>query len=305
MKIIRDIKNINFNTPIVASIGAFDGVHLGHQKIINKVIQKSKVSNSKSAIITFNPLPKIFFTKKNFELISIHKKISILKNFDLDYLIILRFNKELISMSSKEFVENLMIKNLNIKSLIVGEDFKFGYNQTGDIDTLRHYSKNNYFELDIENKHSYEGERVSSSSIRKYIIAGNFLKSSKMLNRPYSISGKIMHGEKRGSQIGFPTANISLKPNILLNGVYAVTTIINKNKYHGIANIGYKPTFNGNEYIFEANIFNFSDDLYGQRLEFNIVSKIRDTKKFSGIQELQKNIKNDINMTKKYFKEHE
>ena len=111
--------------------------------------------------------------------------------------------------------------------------------------------------------------------------------------------------EKKGSQIGFPTANISLKPNILLNGVYAVTTIINKNKYHGIANIGYKPTFNGNEYIFEANIFNFSDDLYGQRLEFDIVSKIRDTKKFSGIQELQENIKNDINMTKKYFKEHE
>lgn len=126
-----------------------------------------------------------------------------------------------------------------------------------------------------------------------------------MLNRPYSISGKIMHGEKRGSQIGFPTANISLKPNILLNGVYAVTTIINRKIHHGIANIGYKPTFNGNEYIFEANIFNFSDDLYGQRLKFDIVSKIRDTKKFSGVQELQRNIKNDINMTKKYFKEHE
>ena len=123
-----------------------------------------------------------------------------------------------------------------------------------------------------------------------------------MLNRPYSISGKIMHGEKRGSQIGFPTANINLKPNILLNGVYAVTTYINNKKHYGVANIGYKPTFNGEKYIFEANIFNFSDNLYGQRLEFDVISKIRSTKKFSGIEELKKNIVHDINMAKKIFK---
>ena len=139
MKIIRDIKNINFDTPIIASIGAFDGIHLGHQKIINKVVDQSKKENLKSAIITFHPLPKIFFTKKNFELISIYKKVDILKNFNLDYLIILRFNKKFISMSPKEFVENLIIQKLNIKSLIVGEDFKFGYNQEGDIRTLKYY----------------------------------------------------------------------------------------------------------------------------------------------------------------------
>ena len=141
---------------------------------------------------------------------------------------------------------------------------------------------------------------------RKYpqvcIIEDDFIKSSKMLNRPYSISGKIMHGEKRGSQIGFPTANINLRPNILLNGVYAVTTYINNKKHYGVANIGYKPTFNGEKYIFEANIFNFSDNLYGQRLEFDVISKIRSTKKFSGIEELKKNIEHDINMAKKIFK---
>ena len=302
MKIIRDLKNIDFNTPIIASIGAFDGIHLGHQKIINKIVSRSKKENLKSAIITFYPLPKIFFTKKNFELISIYKKVSILKNFNLDYLIILRFNKKFISMSSKEFVENLIIQKLNIKSLIVGEDFKFGYNQEGDIATLKHYSSKDYFSLDIEQKHNLEGERVSSSSIRKCIIEDDFIKSTKMLNRPYSISGKIMHGEKRGSQIGFPTANINLKPNILLNGVYAVTTYINNKKHYGVANIGYKPTFNGEKYIFEANIFNFSDNLYGQRLEFDVISKIRSTKKFSGIEELKKNIEHDINMAKKIFK---
>ena len=302
MKIIRDVKNINFDKPMVATVGAFDGIHLGHQEIIKNVIALSKKEDLKSAVVTFYPLPKIFFSKKNFELISIYKKIRILNNFDLDYLIILRFNEKFLSMSSDEFIKNLIIQKLNIKSLIVGEDFKFGYNQTGDIKQLKYFSDKGFFDLEVEKKHSLGDERISSSSIRKYIINSDFVNSSKMLNRPYSISGKIAHGEKRGSQIGFPTANISLKPNILLNGVYAVTTSINNKKYHGVANIGYKPTFNGEKYLFEANIFNFSDNLYGQRLEFDIISKIRGTKKFNGIDELKQSIKNDIAKAKEIFK---
>ena len=183
-----------------------------------------------------------------------------------------------------------------------GDDFKFGYNQEGSVNDLISYSKKGYFSINLEKKHSIENIRVSSSLIRDSIIENDFEKAAKMLGRPYSISGKIMHGEKRGSKIGFPTANIKLEPNILLGGVYAVSTFIGNKKYYAVANIGYKPTFNGEQYLFEAHIFNFSGNLYGQRLEFNIASKIRDTKKFSGIEELKSNINRDIESTKNIFK---
>ena len=302
MKIIRDIKKLTLNDPITATIGAFDGLHIGHQKIIRNIVDLSIKNNTKSALITFNPLPKIYFAKKNFQLLSIHKKINILSTFNLDYLVILRFNDELLSTSSKEFIEDILINKLNIKALSVGDDFKFGHNQEGSVDDLVNYSKKGYFSINLEKKHSIENIRVSSSLIRDSIVNNNFEKASKMLGRPYSISGKIMHGDKRGCTIGFPTANIKLEPNILLGGVYAVSTFIGNKKYHAVANIGYKPTFNGEKYLFEAHIFNFSGNLYGKRLEFNIVSKIRETKKFSGIEELKRNINHDIKLTKKIFK---
>jgi riboflavin kinase/FMN adenylyltransferase len=302
MKIIRDIKKLTLNDPITATIGAFDGLHIGHQKIIRNIVDLSIKNNTKSALITFNPLPKIYFAKKNFQLLSMHKKINILSTFNLDYLVILRFNNELLSTSSKEFIEDILINKLNIKALSVGDDFRFGHNQEGSVDDLVNYSKKGYFSINLEKKHSIENIRVSSSLIRDSIVNNNFEKASKMLGRPYSISGKIMHGDKRGCTIGFPTANIKLEPNILLGGVYAVSTFIGNKKYHAVANIGYKPTFNGEKYLFEAHIFNFSGNLYGKRLEFNIVSKIRETKKFSGIEELKRNINHDIKLTKKIFK---
>jgi len=302
MKIIRDIKKLTLNDPITATIGAFDGLHIGHQKIIRNIVDLSIKNNTKSALITFNPLPKIYFAKKNFQLLSMHKKINILSTSNLDYLVILRFNDELLSTSSKEFIEDILINKLNIKALSVGDDFRFGHNQEGSVDDLVNYSKKGYFSINLEKKHSIENIRVSSSLIRDSIVNNNFEKASKMLGRPYSISGKIMHGDKRGSSIGFPTANIKLEPNVLLAGVYAVSTLIGNKKYHAVANIGYKPTFNGEKYLFEAHIFNFSGNLYGKRLEFNIVSKIRETKKFSGIEELKRNINHDIKLTKKIFK---
>ena len=305
MKIIRDIKNIKLDYPITASIGGFDGVHLGHQKIIKNIVNEASKKNTKSAIVTFNPLPKIFFAKKNFEILSMHKKICILEKFDLDYLIILRFNKNLISMSSKEFIEEILIKKLNIKSLTAGDDFKFGNNQSGTVSDLLEYSKNGHFSMNIEDKHSIGNVRISSSQIREAIITNDFDKAAKMLGRPYSVSGKIIHGEKRGREIGFPTANIKLEPNILLSGVYAVSTIISGNKYNAVANIGYKPTFSGEQYLFEANIFNFSGDLYTERLEFNIISKIRETKKFSGISELKEYINKDVLEAKRILKEND
>ena len=301
MNIIKDISKKSLNNSITASIGAFDGIHIGHQKILENIVKESLQNNTKSALITFNPIPKIYFSKKNFEILTINKKISLLKDYNLDYLILLRFNKKLISMSSKEFIEDLLINKINIKSLTVGDDFKFGFNQSGNINNLREYSSRGIFSLKVEEKHLFEGSRISSSLIRDAIIKNNFSLASKMLGRPYSISGKIMHGDKRGSKIGFPTANIKLKPNILLDGVYAVSTYINNKVYYGVANIGYKPTFNGNKYLFEAHILDFSKNINGKRIEFNIFSKIRDTIKFNGIDELKKYINNDIDSVKIIF----
>ena len=302
MKIIRDLEKIFFENKITATIGGYDGIHIGHNRIISKVVQKAKENNSKSALITFKPLPKIFFARKNFELLTIYKKIEILKELNVDYMILLRFNDSLISMSSKDFIEEILIKKLNISSLTVGHDFKFGKNQSGSVSDLQDYAHKGFFTLNVEEKHSIAGERISSSSIRDYIMQNNFEKASKMLGRPYTVSGKIIHGDKRGRTIGFPTANIKLEPNILLSGVYAVSTLFKKKKYYGVANIGYKPTFDGQRYLFEANIFDFSQDLYGQRLEFDIISKIRETKKFSGVEELKKYINLDVKSVKEIFK---
>jgi riboflavin kinase/FMN adenylyltransferase len=302
MKIFRDIENISFKEPVIASIGGFDGIHLGHQKIIHNIAKKAKKKGVKSAIITFNPLPKIYFSNKNFEVISIYEKINFLRKFDIDYLIILRFNKNLISMSAQDFIEEILIKKLNIKSLTVGDDFKFGKNQSGNIEDLENYASKGFFNLNIENKQCIENTRISSTLIRDAVASNDFALASKMLGRSYSISGKIIHGEKRGSKIGFPTANIKLKANILLSGVYAVSTYFDNKEYYGVANIGYKPTFDGNTYLFEAHIFDLSKNLYGRRLEFHIISKIRETKKFKGIEELKDNIDNDINSAKKIFK---
>ena len=302
MKIIRDLEKIFFENKITATIGGYDGIHIGHNRIISKVVQKAKENNSKSALITFKPFPKIFFSRKNFELLTIYKKIEILKELNVDYMILLRFNDSLISMSSKDFIEEILIKKLNISSLTVGHDFKFGKNQSGSVRDLQDYAQEGFFTLNVEEKHSIAGERISSSSIRDYIMQNNFEKASKMLGRPYTVSGKIIHGDKRGRTIGFPTANIKLEPNILLSGVYAVSTLFKKKKYYGVANIGYKPTFDGQKYLFEANIFDFSQDLYGQRLEFDIISKIRETKKFSGVEELKKYINLDVKSAKEIFK---
>jgi len=205
-------------------------------------------------------------------------------------------------MTSKNFIEKILIEKLNVKSLTVGDDFKFGHNQTGNINNLIDYSKKGFFSIKIEKKHHFDNIRISSSFIRDAIMKNDFIKASKMLGRPYSVSGKIIHGDKKGLEIGFPTANIKLEANILLNGVYAVSTNINNKKYNAVANIGYKPTFNGRKYLFEAHIFNFSSNLYGKRLEFNIISKIRDTKKFNNVEELKDYIKKDINAAKKIFK---
>lgn len=301
MKVFRDIDNIKLKDSITASIGGFDGIHLGHQKIIHNIINESKAQKNKSALITFKPLPKIYFAKKNFELISIHEKIKFLKSFDLDYLIILRFNENLISMKSKDFIEKILIKKLNIKSLTVGDDFKFGKNQSGNVEELKDYSCKGFFNLIVERKYCFENKRISSTLIRNAIKDNNFSLAEKMLGRSYTISGKIVHGDKKGSKIGFPTANIKLEENILLNGVYVVSTYYNKKVYYAVANIGYKPTFNGNKYLFEAHIFNFEGELYGKRLEFRIISKIRDTKKFKSIEDLKKNITQDINTAKKFL----
>ncbi len=302
MKIIRDLKKLTMKDKITATIGGYDGIHLGHQEIISKVVQMAKSNNTKSALITFKPLPKIYFAKKNFELLTIHKKMQILQGSKIDYMILLRFSDPLISMSSKDFIEKILIKKLNISSLSVGHDFKFGYKQTGDVDNLRNYAEKGFFSLHLEEKHTLDNERISSSLIRDSILQNNFDKASKMLGRPYSVSGKIIHGDKRGSTIGFPTANIKLEPNVLLSGVYAVSTYINKRKYFAVANIGNRPTFDGEKYLFEAHIFDFSSNLYGKRMEFDIISKIRDTRKFSGIDELKKYINKDIKSAKEIFK---
>lgn len=300
MKIIRDLNNYNSTNYLSASIGAFDGIHFGHSKIIEDIKLISKENNTKSALITFYPIPKIFFGEKKYEIYNISEKIKLISDFNIDYLFLLRFNKSLSSMESIKFIEEILLNKLKVKNLLVGKDFKFGKNQDGDIRTLNKYYNTGQRNLHIIGEYKINGLRVSTTNIRELISENKFDEVEKLLGRRYSVSGKIIHGENLGKKLGFPTANIKFESE-LLDGVYAVKTKINNKLYQAVANIGFKPTLKGKKYQFEAHILNFNQDLYGRHLSFDIIKKIRNTKKFNNLDELKGQINKDIELAKKHF----
>jgi riboflavin kinase/FMN adenylyltransferase len=286
--------------PSYLTIGNYDGIHLGHQAILKKLISESKNKNILSSVMTFEPHPREFFSPKMApkRIISLREKLEYFEEINIDQVFIVNFNDEFSLKSFSDFIE-ILKNNIQAQKIIIGNDFRFGKNREGNIDKL----KDSNVDVFVMNKIEYKGERVSSTIIRDLLAAGDLELAAILLGRSYSISGKVIHGDKRGREIGFPTANIHMFHNRPpLKGVFAVKL----NDMYGVANLGVRPTIAGfSKLNLEVHLFNFSKNIYGKHAHVTFLKKIRDEKKFENIDALKKQIQMDIDNVKKFFKEYD
>ena len=287
------------------AIGNFDGIHLGHQTIIKKLVKDAESQNKPSAILSFNPHPRQFFNSelKCYQIISDHKKQEILTNLGVRHYFCLRFDKLIANLSPSDFINEIIIQKMNVNRLIVGGDFKFGKNREGDVRLLSDHSVIHGFDLEIIEsvKNIVEEEIYSSTSVRNAIRSGNFEKVQSMLGYKWTMEGKVINGDRRARKMNFPTANLLPHKQIYpKKGVYVVNISLNDRKYQGIANFGERPTVDGKKLLLEVHIFNFNEDIYGNHLTVEFLTFIRGEQKFDSFSLLVEQIKKDIQIAKNY-----
>ena len=290
----------HFNS--VIAIGNFDGLHLGHQKVIKEAKQKAKKNNIPLGVMTFEPVPVMFFNKeiKNHRINSLEQKKIQLKKIKLDFLIIIKFNKKFSSQSAEEFIKKIIFKKTRCKYLYVSKNFKFGFKRRGNIKTLKKFEKKYNFKNIITKPFKKDNKTISSTFIRKRIRLGKIQEVNKLLDRNWSVVGKVIKGSKRGRKIGFPTCNLKLNDYVIPKlGVYAVKVKSNNFYKNGIANVGYRPTFNGENLLLETNIFGINKNLYNKVISINFKKFISPEKKFKNLKYLKKQIKLDIKQASK------
>lgn len=309
MEIIRDINKELQLTSSVATIGTFDGLHVGHLKIIENLKKKANELKLKSVVITFYPHPRVILDEGNEVklLTPIDEKIKLFEKLGIDYLFIIPFTKEFSKKTYQEFVEEIVFGKTKAKFLIIGYDHKFGKNREGDGNKLQEYVEGKIFEMIIVGPEEIENEPVSSTKIREAINNDNLDFANKMLGRYYFIDGIVIQGAKRGRTLGFPTANLKPSENNKLippNGVYFVRVLHNNQNYFGVANIGLRPTFNNvKEPITEVYIFDFSKEIYGENISIEFIKKLRNERKFNSIEQLEIQIQKDVEVAKNFINE--
>ena len=309
MKIHKNLEEFTAMNPAI-TVGTFDGVHLGHIQILNKLKEKASSINGESVVITFWPHPRFVLNYKNDNIKMINtidEKIKLIEEQNIDHLIILKFTKEFAKLSSCEFIEQYLFKKFNIKALIVGYDHHFGKDREGNFDTLRKCAEKYNFSISKVEAFSLNKDNISSTKIRKAIETGEIEKANTYLSKKYFISGEIVGGKKIGRNLGFPTANIKVAESYKLiptRGVYAVKVKILGKIYFGMLNIGYKPTINSNkkDFSIEVHILNFNKNIYTENIKVYFYKRIRSEKKFSQLDELKQQLIKDKTIISKYFK---
>lgn len=294
--------------PTVITIGTFDGVHAGHQKIIERLIDTAKVNNMESAILTFFPHPRMVLQKEGeLKLINtINERKALLERAGVDHLIIHPFTMQFSRLSALEFVRDILVNKLNAKKVIIGYDHRFGRNRTADIADLREFGKQFDFEVEEIGQEDIEDVAVSSTKIRKALLEGRVEKANNYLLHPFAITGKIVRGKGLGKEFGYPTANLKVEEEYKLipkNGVYVVRSLIDGNSYYGMMNIGTNPTVGGTHQTIETFFFNLDKDLYGKVLTIEMLSWIRDEKKFESVSALKLAMRQDEAFSKVYIKD--
>ena len=296
MRIIKNnitkIPKSDFN---IATIGSFDGIHIGHKKILQTLTKIAKKNNGKSILITFWPHPRYVLKKNNdFKLLtSLEEKIKLFEKNKIDILYIVDFSLKFSKVSANKFIENILLEKLKINCLLIGYNNNFGRNREGNIRYLEENKKK--FDIDIISipKQSVDKISISSTKIREYLNNGKISSANRLLGRKHSINGKVVRGNGIGRKINFPTANIEIdEPKKLLpkSGVYAVEVILNRKIYLGMLNIGYNPTIKNEKKSIEVNIFEFSEDIYNNKISINFIRRIRNEKKFKNLNELKKQL---------------
>ena len=296
----KDLKDIQNSNNYIA-LGSFDGLHIGHLSLIYKVVEVAKKNNVKSMVFTFKNHPRTFINKEEAPklLMDNNRKVEILKTHKVDIVCFQEFNLKFMKMTPKEFVEFLVFE-YNIKGFVVGFNYKFGYKNLGDVELLKKLQNEYGYELYVMEPCTYKSQVISSTRIRKALEDGEVLDASKMLDLPYTLSGEVIHGKQLGRTIGFPTANLKYNQNFILPkiGVYYTNIKANNNIYKGITSVGNNPTVEGKTLTIETYILEFNKDIYGENIDVSFIKKIRDEKKFNGLEELKAQLQKDKSFAK-------
>lgn len=294
-----------FGGASVATIGSFDGVHLGHQQILKRVVARARQEQLASVVIVFEPQPHEFFAQAETRprLMRLREKVNALLACGIDTVVCLRFNHALRSLTADNFIQQVLVDGLDVKHLEIGDDFRFGCDRSGDFDLLVRAGKQQGFTVANSATYADAGERVSSTRIRALLEQNKLADAERLLGQPYSIFGRVIYGRQLGRTIDVPTANIGLgRYAAAVGGVYAVTVNIQNACYHGVANVGVKPTISGeHKPVLEVHIFDFNADLYGQFVKVSFCKALRAEQKFDSLAALKQQIASDIADAKQYF----
>lgn len=305
MQVIHDIHHLPPFQDTVLTIGTYDGVHFGHQQILRRVIDAAKSISGKSILMTFNPHPRLVLQPDHpVKLITtFEEKMEILAGYDLDYVVAIPFSIDFASMDAEAYIKDIIVNMFNPKHIIIGYDHKFGKNRLGDLNLLQRFSTVYGYEVEEISKQTIDEIAISSTKVRAALLEGDIQSANFWLAHPFSISGKVVDGDKVGRKLGFPTANISIEnPNKLIppSGVYAVKVNLNGKDYNGALSIGNRPTFKlGNQLVIEVYIIDFSGDIYGEHIKITFLEKIRGQRRFENEHELILQMEKDVEMCKR------
>lgn len=307
LRLNSNTSDTKFKNGSVITIGTFDGVHIGHQKIIGRLVKSGKEKCLKSVVLTFFPHPRMVL-QPDFEIQLLHtieERQDILSKFDLDELVIKEFTKDFANLSAHDYVNKILVEELNAKHIIIGYDHHFGKNRTANIDDLKSFGKILDFTVEEISAQDIKDVAVSSTKIRQALLEGDIETANSYLGYPYFLTGKVIKGKGIGKTINFPTANIAIEKAYKLipkNGVYIVKSSIMNSPIYGMMNIGTNPTFNETKQSIEVNFFNINEDLYDLDLKIEILHRLRDERKFDSVELLQSQLENDKNRALMYIK---
>ncbi|AMC11131.1 bifunctional riboflavin kinase/FMN adenylyltransferase [Lutibacter profundi] len=306
MEIINDLSTYKSTAKTFVTIGTFDGVHIGHQKVLKNLVESAKINNATPLLLTFFPHPRMVLEKdKEIKLINtIDERIELLKKTDLEFLIIQKFTKEYANKTALNFVKNILVDTLNISKLIIGYDHQFGKNREGDFSHLKEYGQQFNFTVEEISQLNVDSITVSSTKIRKAIEKGEIEKANNYLGYNFMLTGKVVKGRNLGEKIKFPTANLSICETYKLipkTGAYIVKSEIENNTVFGMMNIGYRPTVSGKHQTIEIHFFDFNKNLYGAKIQIEVLKFLRNEQNFKSIENLKTQLQKDKQKSLKYI----
>ncbi|MDX1829791.1 MAG: bifunctional riboflavin kinase/FAD synthetase [Lutibacter sp.] len=307
MKILTNLSSFNETAPSYVTIGTFDGVHIGHQKVLKKLVKSAKKNNATPILLTFFPHPRMVLQKEiGIKLINtIDERIQLLEKTGIETLVVYPFDEDFANQTALNFVRNFLVAKLNIAKLFIGYDHRFGKNREGDFEHLKEYGYTYNFSVKEISKLDINNIGVSSTKIRKAIENGEITKANQYLGYHFMLTGKVVEGKNLGEKIGFPTANLFIKETYKLipkTGAYIVKSTIDNEVIYGMMNIGFRPTLKGKHQTIEIHFFNFKKDLYTKTIQIEVLKFLRDEQKFESIQNLKKQLQTDKQNSLKYIR---